>query len=228
MRLAIVIAAALVAATAAHGTTRAGCKWGATASSVGCLAPNQTCTKAHSAAYRRHAYSCVAGRLVYDWSQLRKRPLTSQRVAAGDACPVSPQYGGLEVFGFAQIPAWGSGPVWPFIGDVRSLDVPFAFDPSGDFAVWGTHKDMFAIDPKYVGPVLVRGRQLDGDDVLRFETGEPGFTEAEDQNPLAELRLVGGYIHPAVTRVRTLGCYAWQIDGIGFSRTIVFHAVAGS
>jgi hypothetical protein len=30
-----------------------------------------------------------------------------------------------------------------------------------------------------------------------------------------------------VTRVRTLGCYAYQIDGLDFSRTIVFHAVAG-
>jgi hypothetical protein len=224
VRLAVVIAAALVAATAAHGSARAGCAWGATASSVGCLAPNQQCTKAHAAAYRRHAYSCVAGHLAYDWSQLRKRPLTSQRVARGATCPVSPRTGGLGRFGFSQIPAWGSGPVWPFIGDVRSLDVPFEFDPAGDYAVWGVHKDMFAIDPKYVGPVLIRGRQLDGDDVLRFETGEPGFTPAEEADPLPELRLAGGYVHPAVTRVRTLGCYAWQIDGVGFEKLIVFHA----
>ena len=42
-----------------------------------------------------------------------------------------------------------------------------------------------------------------------------------------ELRLVGGYVHPAVTRARQVGCYAYQADGIGFSRTIVFTITAG-
>lgn len=224
MRLAVVIAAALVAATAAHSASRAGCAWGAVPSAVGCLAPDAQCSAAHAAAYRRHGFSCAAGRLAYDWSQLRKRPLTTRRVAPGGTCPVSAQAGGLGRFGYPQIPAWGTGPVWPFIGGVSTLDVPIQFDPTGDYAIWGVRKDMFAIDPKYVGPVLIRGRQLDGDDTLRFETGEPGFTDAERANPLAELRLVGGYIHPAVTRVRTLGCYAWQIDGIGFEKLIVFHA----
>jgi hypothetical protein len=228
VRLAAVIATALVAATGAHGKSHATCAWGAVPSAAGCLIPGGHCTAARAGAYRRHGFSCSAGSLRYDWSQLRKRPLTTRRIPAGSDCPVSARTGDLGVFGFSSIAAWGSGPVWPFIGDVRSLDVPIEFDPSGDYAVWGVHKDMFAIDPRYVGPVLIRGRQLDGDDTLRFEKGEPGFTDAERRNPLPELRLFGGYVHPAVTRVRTLGCYAWQIDGIGFERLTVFHAVAAS
>jgi hypothetical protein len=85
---------------------------------------------------------------------------------------------------------------------------------------------MWAIDPRYVGPVLVRGRQLDGDDVLKFEKGEPGFSDYTRSHPTTELHESGGYVHPSVTRVRTLGCYAYQVDGIGFSYSIVFRAVA--
>jgi hypothetical protein len=73
----------------------------------------------------------------------------------------------------------------------------------------------------------VRGHQLDGPDELRFENGSPGFTEEQRLHPATELRFVGGYIRPAVTRARTLGCYAYQVDGLGFSRRIVFRAVAG-
>jgi hypothetical protein len=87
-------------------------------------------------------------------------------------------------------------------------------------------KVMWSIDPRYVGPVLVRGRQVDGANELRFENGSPGFTEEQRLHPATELRLVGGYTHPAVTRARQVGCYAYQADGIGFSRTIVFTITA--
>jgi hypothetical protein len=85
---------------------------------------------------------------------------------------------------------------------------------------------MWGIDARYVGPTLVRGHQLDGPEEVRFENGSPGFTEEKRLHPAPELRFVGGYVRPAVTRVRTLGCYAYQVDGLGFSRTIVFQAVA--
>jgi hypothetical protein len=42
----------------------------------------------------------------------------------------------------------------------------------------------------------------------------------------AELHESGGYVHRSVSRVQTLGCYAYQVDGIGFSYSIVFRAVA--
>jgi hypothetical protein len=218
MKIALVVALALLAAGTAQGRSEATCGWGAVASKVGCLTPYAGCTKARQVAYRRHAYSCAAGRLQYDWSQLRRRPLRKP------ACSLTPQDGTLKRNGFGSVAAWGS-PASPFMPVPRSLEAPVEYD-NGFYSEYGSFKAMWAIDPRYVGPVLVRGRQLDGDDTLRFEKGEPGFSDQTRAHPTTELRESGGYVHPAVTRVRTLGCYAYQVDGIGFSYSIVFRAVA--
>ncbi len=208
----------IVEAVAAVALAKAGCAWGATSSKVGCLQPFGACTQAHAAAYRRHAYACAQGHLLYDYSQLRRRPVRRP------PCRLTPRQGTLKRNGYAAIPAWGD-PASPWMPH-NSLDaVPVGYD-SGFYASYGVFKAMWAVDPRYVGPVLVRGRQLDGDDVLRFEKGEPGFYDAGRAHPAAELRESGGYVHPAVTRVRTPGCYAYQVDGIGFSYSIVFRAVA--
>ncbi|HEY2778739.1 MAG TPA: hypothetical protein VGI77_12655 [Gaiellaceae bacterium] len=215
--LPLVLALAFLAAGTAQGRSAATCKWGATPSKVGCLAPYTPCTQAHQAAYRRHAYSCVGRYLQYDYSQLRGRAVRTP------ACALTPQDGTLKRNGYASQPAWGS-PASPFMLN-GSLVQSVEYDP-GAYAKYGLFKAMWAIDPRYVGPVLVRGRQLDGDDVLKFEKGEPGFSDYTRSHPTTELHESGGYVHPSVTRVRTLGCYAYQVDGIGFSYSIVFRAVA--
>ena len=214
--LPLVLALAFLVAGSAQGRSAAACKWGATPSKVGCLAPYAQCTRAHQAAYRRHAYSCVGRYLQYDYSQLRKRPVRQP------ACRLTAQQGTLKRNGYAAWPAWGS-PASPFMPN-RSLVEPIEYD-SGAYADYGSFKAMWAIDPRYVGPVLVRGRQLDGTDILKFEKGEPGFSDYTRAHPTPELHESGGYIHPSVTRVQTLGCYAYQVDGIGFSYSIVFRAV---
>jgi hypothetical protein len=205
-------------AVAALVLAKSGCAWGATPSKVGCLAPFAACAQAHARLYRRHGYACRAGHLEYDWSLLRRRAVRKP------ACAVSPQRGTLKANGYAGVPAWGR-PASPWMPE-RSLEAPVEHD-GPLYAEWGVFKAMWAIDPAYAGPVLVRGRQLDGDDVLRFEKGEPGFSDATRAHPSTELQESGGYVHPAVTRVRTLGCYAYQVDGVGFSYSIVFRAVAG-
>jgi hypothetical protein len=212
----LVLALAFLAAGTAQGRAAATCSWGATPSTVGCLAPYVHCTKVHEGAYRRHAYSCVAGYLQYDYSQLRRRPVRQP------ACTLTAQQGTLKRNGFGGVPAWGS-PASPFMPE-RSLVAPVSYD-SGAYARYGSFKAMWAIDPRYVGPVLVRGRQLDGDDVLKFEKGEPGFSDYTREHPTTELHESGGYVHPSVTRVQSLGCYAYQVDGIGFSYSIVFRAI---
>jgi len=215
--LPLVFALAFLAAGTAHGRSATTCTWGATPSRVGCLAPYTHCTTVHRAAYRRHAYACVGGYLQYDYSQLRRRPVRRP------GCTLTSKDGTLKRNGFASMPAWGS-PASPFMPN-RSLVAPVGYD-TGYYAEYGVFKAMWAIDPRYVGPVLVRGRQLDGDDTLKFEKGEPGFSDHTRADPTAELHESGGYVHPSVTRVRTLGCYAYQVDGIGFSYSIVFRAVA--
>jgi len=217
MKLPLVLALAFLAAGTAQGRSAATCKWGATASNVGCLAPYTPCTKVHQAAYRRHAYSCVGRYLQYDYSQLRSRPVRQP------ACTLTPQKGTLKRNGYGGEPAWGS-PASPFMLN-GSLVQKVEYD-TGAYAHYGLFKAMWAIDPRYVGPVLVRGRQLDGTDILEFEKGEPGFSDYTRSHPTTELHESGGYVHPSVTRVQTLGCYAYQVDGIGFSYSIVFRAVA--
>jgi hypothetical protein len=171
----------------------------------------------HQAAYRRHAYSCVAGYLQYDYAQLRRRPVRQP------ACTLTAQHGTLKQNGYGSVPAWGS-PASPWMPE-RSLVAAVEYD-AGFYAKYGVFKAMWAIDPRYVGPVLVRGRRLDGDDVLKFEKGEPGFSDYTRAHPTTELHESGGYVHPSVTRVQTLGCYAYQVDGIGFSYSIVFRAIS--
>ena len=63
--------------------------------------------------------------------------------------------------------------------------------------------------------------QLDGTNPVGFDVG-PSWTS----RVLSEIRLVGPYagLHPAATFVRTLGCYAYQIDTAQSSYLIVFEA----
>ena len=74
------------------------------------------------------------------------------------------------------------------------------------------------IDRVYRGPVLVRGRQLDGPNELRFNRGLLPPREMRIL-PAPQLRT-----EPSFTRVRAPGCYGYQVDGIGFSYLIVFEA----
>jgi hypothetical protein len=70
----------------------------------------------------------------------------------------------------------------------------------------------------YGGPVLIRGRQLDGPNELRFDAG--AFPPREIRIPASRVQRN----RPSFTRVRAPGCYSYQVDGLAFSSTIVFEA----
>jgi hypothetical protein len=106
----------------------------------------------------------------------------------------------------------GPGPAYP-IGLAHGVLV---LVPSPEGGVWAGQKVLWFVHPRYSGPVLVRGRRLDGAGLVRFGRGVV---------PARELRLPAGTSEqPSFTRLRSLGCYAYQIDGVGFSRVIVFRA----
>ena len=75
--------------------------------------------------------------------------------------------------------------------------------------------------PRYVGAVLIRGRQLDGPNEVGFDVG-PRWTRSVH----AKIELVGPEhdLHPAATFVREPGCYAYQVDTFRSSYLIVFEA----
>jgi hypothetical protein len=161
-----------------------------------------------------------------DWTSLR-RPLHLPRLPAGAVCPVShvdPRVregrskDGSGIF-------IGRGPVYPGLGDNSGLLWATRYGFSG--SPWFGEKVFWYVLPSYRGPVLIRGRRLDGPEWVRFNGGrlpapelriEPGRTVTwEGQSP-------GSRGVPSTVRVREAGCYAFQIDGTNFSRVVVFVA----
>jgi hypothetical protein len=174
------------------------------------------------------------GQRVDSWDRL-ERPLRIPSIKAGTRCPTSPSTSDLSRLGFDPPftgPAWGPGPAYPAgLGGGSYPRLQFAHPPpagSGwEGSGWGGTKVIWLVAAGYRGPVLVRGRQLDGPNDVRFENGRPAFTAQTRLHPRRELRLFGPERHgnPATTRLRAPGCYAYQVDGIGFSYVIVFSAV---
>jgi hypothetical protein len=120
----------------------------------------------------------------------------------------------------------GNGPAYAIGGqDLQS-------DPNG------VTKVLWFVDPKYGGPVRIRGAQLDGTHGLLFEAGGNHWSGA----PVKTLDRSGGVINlfpeldlleagtptgapwrywPSYTYADSAGCYAWQVDGLSFTELIV-------
>ena len=149
------------------------------------------------------------------WTPLR-RPLHIPTIAYGARCPVAraPQDVNFAAFGVGR--GVGRGPAYP-IGWANGT-IPIVWQRNDlDATLWGVQKVLWFVHPSYGGPVLIRGEQIDGPYKVRFERG---------RIPPAELRLpAGARDRPSYVRIRKPGCYAFQIDGLTFSRTIVFRAV---
>ena len=160
------------------------------------------------------------------WRDLH-RPLHLPQLVAGEACPVSTvderiDWESANIFGGSGI---GRGPAYPGLGGA---------DPVGHFYAPDRMDGMFGeklfwyVRPSHRGRVLVRGRQIDGAGVVRWlKRGErvvrelrikPGRTVTWGGQP------PGSRGVPTGTFVSGSGCYAVQIDGARFSRTIVFTA----
>ena len=164
------------------------------------------------------------------WSALR-RPLHLPTVAPGAACPVSKvdrrvNWRAMHIFGGSGI---GPGPVYPGLGGVSGLlwatrDLQYGSKWYGDKVFW------FVL-PSYRGRVLIRGGRIDA-------PGRVGFNGTK--TPDTELRIEpydtvswsgqprGSRGVPSGVRILTKGCYAFQIDGTSFSRTVVVTADVAS
>jgi hypothetical protein len=113
----------------------------------------------------------------------------------------------------------GSGPVKP-LGSAQLAVSPLLG------SAWRGGRVTWSSAPSYTGPVLIRGRQVGG-------TGGVGF--GEGRVPYDELQLLaqgmsaprapgGGREWLSFVRVRSPGCYAYQVDGTSFSTVVVFRA----
>ena len=181
-----------------------------------CLREDQTCKARFARDYARFGFRCFDGVLVVPWSFLRARPLLPQRLAPGAPCPVTTLTGRVDGH-----PGLGPGPAYPF-GTYTVLRMPMP-PPDGWGDEWSGTKRVWLVDRRYTGRILVRGRQLDGPNEVRFVSGRPGFTPEKILNPVREHRFEWGD-QPSLTRLRAPGCYAYQVDGRSFSYRIVFEA----
>jgi hypothetical protein len=181
------------------------------------------------------ADEAVAGAdLTKIWPALEQRDLHLPGVVPGQDCPATP--GARFTAGYD--PGLGQGPAYvvgPGSAD-GSLIIASSSTLGAAPGTWSGQKVMWVIQPLYQGPVLVRGRRIDGPGQVRFNGGldEDLDVDSLPSAPLLpELRLVGdsSYGAPwlawvAYTRMRGLGCYAYQVDGLSFSETIVFRVVS--
>jgi hypothetical protein len=173
------------------------------------------------------------------FADLRSRPLNLP--AAAGTCPTTPSHDLQPVVTVGKGgPGFGFGPGPAYLSGVITL-YPGAFD-----------NEVWMIDASYRGPVLVRGRQANGDQVVSFQ--EPitfagaGFSSAgaPPPGPAAVRVTIEGTAVPfyseldlpaadptypkaswrlffARTHIEAPGCYAFQLDGLTFSTVIVFR-----
>jgi hypothetical protein len=138
----------------------------------------------------------------------------------GQRCPASrgtrfhtSQFGGIEL---------GTGPVRVIAGSTRSgiadLINPTSAPP------WLALKTLWFSLPAYQGPFVIRATRLD-------RAGPVALGEGPGMLPLVippgpTLNSYFGYrTVPGGLWVKSPGCYAWQVDGLGFSEIIVVRAV---
>jgi hypothetical protein len=161
-------------------------------------------------------------------ANLRQRSLHTPQLNAAEPCSVSRP----RPLSPAFAPGLGDGPVYPVGFNKRSV-LAFEYPPPKNslFAgsKWGGQKVLWVSNPNYDGPILIRGRQLDGANPVRFGQGgttllkELAFRRGQADNWTGAWRNF-----PSYTRLRAAGCYAYQVDGAGFSDIIVFRAVVAA
>jgi hypothetical protein len=150
---------------------------------------------------------------------LRKRPLTLPTLPAGSPCPAPPPHT-VD----ADFTVNGDGPVYLLNSEEILLYTP-AQSPGSQG--WGAQELLFLISPGVNGVVLVRGRQLDGPNEVRFGKGDAPDTELVFRAP-AEAH-PGDLSNPwtiafEIIRLRAAGCYAIQADSETASSVIIFRA----
>ncbi|HEX9416678.1 MAG TPA: hypothetical protein VF895_08250 [Gaiellaceae bacterium] len=91
---------------------------------------------------------------------------------------------------------------------------------------WLPHKTIWVAPVDLLGPVLVRGRQLGGRNVVKF-SGYPIQAHSALRLRFSGREFAGGWQEgqpKGYTLVRAPGCYGLQVDGEGFSEVLVFEA----
>jgi hypothetical protein len=162
------------------------------------------------------------------WKLLEQRPLRIPTLPAGKPCPVT-QKPMLFYFNSTSesVPVFARLTAYPF------ADAQYFANGNPHNDGWGGQKVLWLVQ-SYFGPVLIRGHQIGGPHVLRFNGGidQQYYTGDWAMAPLLSMmRLVGSadsnYPNgwPSYTRAQVPGCYIYQVDGLTFSGYLIVQVV---
>jgi hypothetical protein len=183
----------------------------------------------------QHAFCASANCVPQNVLQAIRRPLHLPSVAPGAACPTSPVRRFPAGAGFSgPFRATGPGPLY----------VAWLTGPNGTIRLsdrqdgWFHQKVIWVVSGDYPGPLLLHGGRVDGPGQLQFihylgAAGPPG--NGPHGHGFRRLLYVRDGLHataqhvtesfPSGISLTSPGCYAIQVDGEGFSETLVFRAV---
>ena len=138
---------------------------------------------------------------------------------------------GVRVAALGPWPELERGPVYASLRAGPPRIVHLGVVPTVGRSRWHAVPTIWASRPSYDGPVLVRGGRLEASGRLGFGSRARPLTKLRlpagdwprGDAPKAAERAPEGWRATGVpTRVRAPGCYAFQVDGLGFSYVLAF------
>ena len=151
------------------------------------------------------------------WARLAAHPLRPPTLAAGATCAKTPT---ATISPFTG-PLAGPGPVY-----AAGNTIFYSHLNDGTLGA----KVAWIASPDYRGPALVRGSRIDATGDMLFDPGYGPTTAGLHFDYDTGVRAAGfdeGWrFLPSTVLIRAPGCYAFQIDGIDWTATIVMDATA--
>jgi hypothetical protein len=161
-------------------------------------------------------------------SAFLNRPLHLPMLRPGQRCPASQGSSSPVTIGGDTGTVFGNGPVRVLMGASRHGVIGLLTHTNTP--PWLGFKTLWFSLPRYQGPFVIRAERLGHPGPISL-TRPPAMAPlivprepAIDTVPVSNGR--PGYRKiQSVFWVRSPGCYAWQVDGLSFSETIVVRAV---
>jgi hypothetical protein len=153
---------------------------------------------------------------------LQQRSLRVPALAAGEACVTAPGKAVSPDLGDAL----GDGPVYMVGYGMEGTSSIYNGREDGG---WYYLKTIWTAPPDFHGAFLLRGRQIDGPNEVRFSedtTATPDMQVILSSDPVPGSTPSGWLPWITYARVRAPGCYGIQVDGLAFSEVIRFRVLA--
>jgi hypothetical protein len=141
------------------------------------------------------------------YAALRARPLKLPTLSANGPCPVSATRDFASPTGH-KLPGYGSGPGPLFL--------------SGQTEYFSGVYALLLVSADYSGPVVVRGRELNGPSGIPFQDAPKDGVVTIAPGPNGQWRSWGSQL------VGQAGCYGLQVEGTSFTEVIIFSISYGA